>query len=559
MRSPGQSSRKVRYSSAMLVLLLACDSPNDKSTDLDVGHDSADSGLIIDDSGGDSSDTQSDSDGETGEILGDTGPLPPGCAAEANPDAACDDATACTVDTCDMFTGECTNAAFDGDPLDLWDMDLMRDASTLDVEVLGSETVLEGLTLVDVHEIRFTAYEYSGCVLNPVRIEAFIAVPQGVSMPMPGLIVAHGLGGYAEAGSARTPAAQLGVVALAYSGTGQGNSEGTGSTSDHLFDTATDPRNSWFWEHAATAMRGLTVLGQLSEVDPTRLAMTGYSGGSVATWMVAGIDDRLAAAFPVSATGHLDLAIAATPNPGWEADLLNAMTVPKTSADIEWANYSRWLDPKNYLPSLHAPVMLVNGAQDEFFPVTSTLATMNDAIAAQPESRLLMVANWDHGWYAYFTGDEAERLANAAIEMWMGNKLGNNGTFGTNPPMPVVDSVSAWTCYDPTYWWVTWNCSAVIASVPGLTDYEIESATFWFSVDNALTFTSWNLQEYSDGTWYAEVGTLDGTVYTAANTVWFVDFELSAGVFGPTFDVTTLPNVPAGFSPYILTTDGPIP
>ncbi len=547
----------MRYPAWMVLFLLACAAP-DKPADDPIPADTT----AADDTGGDDSAPPDDTgpgDTDPDTAPDDTGPAPVGCAAAADPDAACDDGDACTTDTCELESGVCTNAGFDGAPPDLWDLDLLRDASTLDIEVLGTETVIEGFSVVDVDEIRYTAYEYDGCVLNPVRIEAFVAVPRGEATPMPGLVVAHGLGGLAEAGSASTPAGQLGVVALAYSGTGQGNSEGTGSEPDHLFDTARDPRNSWFWEHAATAMRGLTVLEQYAEVDPGRLAMTGYSGGAVATWMVAGIDDRLAAAFPVSATGHLDLAIGATPNPGWEHDLLQAMATPKTSADAEWINYERWLDPKNYLATLHAPVMLVNGAQDEFFPVTSTLATMNEAIAAQPASRLLLVPNWDHGWYAYFTGEEAAELGNEALDMWMANKLDTDSTFAADPPMPQIDGVSAWTCYDPDYWWVTWSCSAVIASVPGLSGYEVESATFWFSVDNALTFTSWNLEEYSEGTWWAEVGTLDGAVYTSANTVWFVDFELSASWIGPTFHVTTLPNVPSGFSPYILPTDGPFP
>lgn len=515
----------------VFLLLASCsaskETPDEVAADADTG--AADTAASDDDSGGE---TGTDSGGDSG---GDGG-------EDSAEDTGSDDA-----------------CGFDGAPLDLWDMDAIRDASTLDLEVIGTTTSWEGVTRVEVTELRYTSYQSDGCVISPVRIEAYLAVPDGVELPAAGLVVAHGLGGSADAGAAATPAAELGLVALAYSGPGQGQSEGTGSTSDHLFDTVDDPRDSWFWEHAMAAMRGLTVLEQQADVDPARLGMTGYSGGSVATWMVAGIDDRLGAAVPVSATGYLDLAIAATPNPGWELDLLQAMTPPRTAADPEWVAYERWLDPKNYLPTLHAPVLLVDGAQDEFFPVNSAVATMNDAIAAQPDSRALIIPNWDHGWYAYFTGDEAGADATAALQMWMGHHLTGDGDYRGLPAMPRIDSVQAWTCYDPDAWWITWSCSAVVASVPDLDGYDVESATFWFSVDNALTFTSWNLQEYDEGVWWAEVGTLDGAVYTASNTVWFVEFELADGFLAPPFTLTSLPDVPTGFSPYILPVDGPLP
>lgn len=530
----------------ILTFLLACpDSPT--PGDPKAGHVSDDTGTEDDSAGGDSGD----------DTVGDTAQHTDTDTDAADCPDGCDDGDACTTDAC--VDGACTHATFDGEPLDLWDMDLIRDPSTLDLEIVGTTSTWEGLTPVEVTEIRYTSYQSDGCTISPVRIEAYVAIPDGLDTPAAGVVVAHGLGGLADAGSASTPAAELGVVALAYSGPGQGASEGTGSTSDHLFDTLDDPRDSWFWEHPMAAMRGLTVLEALPDVDPGRLGMTGYSGGSVATWMVAGVDDRLAAAVPVSATGYLDLAIAATPNPGWEYDLLQAMTTPKTASDPEWLNYVRWLDPKNYLPTLHAPVLLVNGAQDEFFPVHSSVATMTDALAAQPESRAMIIANWDHGWYAYFTGDEAAVAATAGLDMWMGHHLGTNGDYPGLPSTPQVDSVSSWTCYDPDAWWINWTCSLVVASVPDLDGYEVESATFWFSVDNALTFTSWNLEEYSEGVWWAEVGTLDGAAYTSANTVWFVEFELADSWLSPSFTLTSLPSLPSGFSPYILPVDGPIP
>ena len=208
-----------------------------------------------------------------------------GACAPGTP-KTCDDGDACTTDTCDPATGSCGNVAFSGSGPDLYDMTLLKDPSTLNWEVVSTTTEWEGIVPVTVYEVRYTSYDYTDCVLGEIQLEAYVGVPSGVSSanPAPGVVVAHGLGGQADAGSASTPAGQWGVVALAYSGPGQGASEGTGCTVDHLFDTVPFPGDSWFYEHSVAAIRGLTALSALPEVDASRLAMTGYSGGSVVTY-----------------------------------------------------------------------------------------------------------------------------------------------------------------------------------------------------------------------------------------------------------------------------------
>ena len=131
----------------------------------------------------------------------------------ASPCGDCDDGDPCTVDTCDTASGACTSAPFDGSTLDLYDMATLTDPSTLDVEVLSTTTAWEGAVSVQVDEIRYTSNASEGCELRPIRLQAFVAIPDGTALP--GLVVAHGLGGYADAGSATTPAAEQGVVTLA--------------------------------------------------------------------------------------------------------------------------------------------------------------------------------------------------------------------------------------------------------------------------------------------------------------------------------------------------------
>ncbi|MFH1530302.1 MAG: acetylxylan esterase [Pseudomonadota bacterium] len=454
----------------------------------------------------------------------------------------------------DLPPPACGPDPYDGPIGDLWDMPLLIDPSTLDVEIVATWT--EGFPPIQLSEIRYTSYQVDACTLSPVRIEAFVAMPLsavGSSGTLPGVVKAHGLGGNADGNAAKTPARELGVAVLAYSGPGQGLSEGTGSTPDHLFDTIPDPRASWFWEHAVAAIRGLSVLATLPEVDPSRLGMTGYSGGSVATLMVNGVDPRIKAAVPVSACGYLDLAAAATPVPGWEVDLLDAMTEPKTPASPEFQAYVQYLDPKNYLVTAFGETLLINGAQDEFFPIHSMALSFDDLGGAAAGHRMLAIKNWDHGPLAVLYGSEAaEEMIVGSLTAWFHRVFGQDADVAELPPMPLV-TIEPWICFDEDTWLV-WDCAIAGVTFSGPTGYDVQEVQLHWSVDGSLTYFTWNLQEQGSGIWAAEVGTLDGKFANSAVTFAEVKFK-AGGLFGPVFWLTSRPHIPDGFVPNII----PIP
>ena len=541
----------------LLILLAAC-----PQTGQDFPRDDDDSAAANDDDAVDDDDDAVDDDDDSADdddTTDDDDAADDDDSADACADVDCDDADACTDDTCDPATGGCSHATFTGAPADAFDLDRLRDPSTLNLQILSTTTAVETVDFlpvnVQVQAIRFDSYEYEGCEELVVQLEAWVAMPAsavGDSAAHPALVVAHGLGGSASAGAASTPAAQIQAVTLAYSGPGQGGSEGTGSTPDHVFDTARDPRNSWFWGHAAAAMRAATVLESLPEVDPARLGMTGYSAGAVATLMAGGLDDRLIATAPVSGTGHLQLAIDATPQPGWQADLLAAMSPPRTRSSVEWVNYERWLDPRHFLGSTAGDVLLVNGAQDEFFPITSTVATLSDLQATGGDHRLLTLLNWDHGWFALFNGEAAALDAANAVNGWLSGRLGTEPDLAPVPPQPTIDALDEWICPLP--------CTRIQATVPDVPGYAVASVTFAFGVDG-LSYATWNLQDEGQEQWGAYVGTLDPSL--RADVVSWIEVEYGVDFLGlavaPFFKNTSVPTFPAGFSPLILPTDGPIP
>ena len=550
-----------RHLRGLAVVLAACDPPKEAPTEtgavppLESAADSLPPESAPPDSAPACPEGQPCDDGDAC-TTGDACDAAGACLGEA---VSCDDGDACTTDACVAETGACEHQGWSGAPLDLYDLDAIRDPSTLDLELLDTDTTWEGLTPIEVTEIRYTSWASDGCALSPIRIEAYVARPTDTTADLPGLAVAHGLGGFAEAGSAATPAGQLGVVAIAWSGPGQGSSEGTGSTPDHLFDVLDSPRDSWFWEHAVAGMRALTVLESWDGVDPTRMGVTGYSAGALASLTINGVDDRVDSAFPVSGTGHLDLAIQATPNPGWELDLLEAMTPPRDAARAEWSTFEAALDPKNYLASATGDVLLVTGAQDQFFPINSAVATYNDLVASGVDARILTIQDWDHGWFTLFDSGAAQALAEEDLAFWFDHSFGADPGLSELPPQPDTPVISPWTCFDEDTWLV-WSCALVAATLPAPTGYDVSDVSFHFSADGALTWASWNLGWDEDlGLWWAEVGTLDGSVYSASNLAFYSQFTFQDGALGQRVTLTSAASLPPGFSPTIIPITGPLP
>ena len=202
------------------------------------------------------------------------------------------------------------DSAHDGSPMDqeaeaggshaLFDMPLIRDPSTTQCSFTDRSVRVSGTTLLDTWRLTYTSMEYVNGVQQPILIRGYAARPAMGSSPLPGIVLSHGLGGKADIEHAASLAHRTGMFVVSYSGPGSGDTPDTQSegvppmTGDwyRLFDTAADTRGSWFWAHAVAAMRALVCLETRPDVDTTRLGMTGYSAGAVATLIAAGVDDR---------------------------------------------------------------------------------------------------------------------------------------------------------------------------------------------------------------------------------------------------------------------------
>lgn len=115
----------------------------------------------------------------------------------------------------------------------LWDMTKIADPQTANCLFTNQKTVFKDGVLLDVWNVTYTSWESINETLVPITIKAFAARPKTLTSNAPAIIVAHGLGGFAEEDNATSHAARLSLFTLAYTGPGGGNapdntSEGLG-------------------------------------------------------------------------------------------------------------------------------------------------------------------------------------------------------------------------------------------------------------------------------------------------------------------------------------------
>ena len=118
-------------------------------------------------------------------------------------------------------------------------------------------------------------------------------------------------------------------------------------------DPIASPRNSNWFLLTVAARRAITFLEQQSEVDSTRIGLTGYSMGGMITALAA-IDPRLKAVVPfVGGSGfkHLDF-------PGG----IKGSSIRLHLRDVEL--YKRTMDASAYWPLVKCPVLFISSSND---------------------------------------------------------------------------------------------------------------------------------------------------------------------------------------------------
>lgn len=441
-----------------------------------------------------------------------------------------------------------TDVVVIGAPKSVWDMEAIVNAATANCQFTNKHTAYEGLTALDAWNVSYTSWEVIDGVPKPILIRGFAARPQG-NQKLPGVVQAHGLGGMSKENDATSLAAKLGMFAIAYTGPGGGDkpdntSEGLPASAQdgyHMFDTLKDVRGSWFWGHATAAMRAVTCMASRPDVDVTKLGATGFSAGGVVTTLLAAHDPRILAAVPLSGTLAWDKA---TESPtAWQHELLQKAGLTVNSP--EWQKLiAELISPAAaFSPSSTAHLMALDGSTDEFFPMSALVSTWN--LAPDPEKRLSLSANFDHGCYQLTAIVEdkqtietrATEHADGAQRLWFNRWFGTDSTYAYVPAAPQVSVQSA-------------GGASLIAAVvdPGGPSLQVDSVHAWVSTDDAYTFIDVPLTK-SNGVYSKLVA---GT--QAPNTVYFVDATYTPKAFALVpvkVSLSSTPFLPAGHVPHI--------
>ena len=307
-------------------------------------------------------------------------------------------------------------------PYDLWTPEVLaqiRDRSTLNHEITA------GSGYADVF---YTSNpDASWCDADPpyethkngsIRIHGYIATPASAG-PFPALVIGHGHGGQADL-SLAAQVALLGYVALAIDGPMAGQSTGGPKDLNQAWISVDEgPQYGYLYHYAYAGMRALTLLEELSQIpgnpykiDATRLGVLGASMGGILTSIINGIDDRVKAAIVLAAAGQWQHAMrfpkswlyhglytGTRDQPYNGTDPVNS--IEDIDADPTAIIFMNYFDPIRYAPRQHAPVLVVVGTHDGYFPMTCAnqmaLGIMSAGTRADFEKRLWLFPNARHG------------------------------------------------------------------------------------------------------------------------------------------------------------------
>lgn len=257
-----------------------------------------------------------------------------------------------------------------------WDMALLRGVPKFTENREGN-----------ISQIYFEGLPYHA---RPTRVFAYLARPDKEDRKQPAIVLMHGGGGTAFREWAQLWA-RRGYVALAMDLRGNGpdgNRLSDGGPGEGMgeMNAADDFRDFWVYHAVADGVRAVSLLSSLTEADPQRIGLTGISWGGFHTCTVASLDDRVKAAVPVYGCGFIH------ENNTAFAGIFKGMT----SAD-----QSRWvrtLEPSSYVSQCQAPMLFVNGATDQSYPVEANQKTASKV--KDHQMCLFPVLKHDHpnGW-----------------------------------------------------------------------------------------------------------------------------------------------------------------
>jgi len=238
-----------------------------------------------------------------------------------------------------------------------------------------------------------------------VRINSVILTRQDLMTPAPAILYLHGYGEqYADFIQILREFAAAGYVVMGIDQPGSGNSTGFPTLSPFTFlNVSNGPEDSSLYHSVWAASRAITVLQSLSQVRDDAVIVAGDSMGGLVTFLVSAIDSRIDGSIPMMAAGNFLNTITS-------GSLLNSVIVPSYYlGSTEMNNLIKWFDPIAYASLLTRPVLYMFGTEDQFFPITSMMDTIQ---AINADLTLNIVPNWGHAFHLQWSRDIISWIAN---------------------------------------------------------------------------------------------------------------------------------------------------
>jgi cephalosporin-C deacetylase-like acetyl esterase len=246
-----------------------------------------------------------------------------------------------------------------------------------------------------VWSLTYESKPYQG---NPTRVFAYYASPATINTNLigedtfPAVVLVHGGGGTAFEEWAQLWAKRgYAAIAMDLAGCGPDRKRlpngGPNQSDDEKFGAIDQaPENQWTYHSVANVILAHSLIRSFEEVDADRTAVTGISWGGYLTCIVAGLDNRFAAAVPVYGCGFLH------ENSVWLDRFAKMSPLQKD----KWVQL--W-DPSMYIGSAQMPVFFVNGTNDFAYPLDSYAKTYG-LVTSNRNLRITvkMPHSHQHGW-----------------------------------------------------------------------------------------------------------------------------------------------------------------
>jgi dienelactone hydrolase len=243
-------------------------------------------------------------------------------------------------------------------------------------------------------ELRITSFYLTGGgnAAGPNRVFCASAVPDGVDGPFPVLFVFHGGGGHASGALALALARNnpgFATVAIDYNGqfmpSKQPVTRWTTQTEElraRRLDLDPNPLNFPMYHNVQAARRVLDWVEEQPWADKARFGASGVSFGGWVSYVLAGVDDRIASVVAqVSAAGTRGMRGRSSQPHDWE---------PREQVET-WIRHA---DPASYASATRAPVFMRLAANDRHFWLDG--AAYHRALFPG-RVEWLIVPNSDHG------------------------------------------------------------------------------------------------------------------------------------------------------------------